>query len=91
MLDYMKSTYSLADDTAARAKIVERWGEHAPRNTYLANWVADTLALTGVEQYRYNNPNFDWWRFSPRGDKFNAQGPGSNVDGTTLPRSWACG
>ena len=84
ILDYMKSTYSLASDAEAHAKIVERWGENAIRRSYLDNWVTDTLGRTGVEPWRLSSADIEWWRFSPKGDKANFTGEGSNVDGKTM-------
>jgi len=81
MLNYMKTKYSLADDTAARAKVVERWGPNALWNTFIANWQADVFALTGVQPFQNVGDKIDWWRYSPAGDKM--QETFGNQDGET--------
>ncbi len=53
ILNYMKASYGLADDAAARAKIAERWA--SPRwTTFLNNWSADIFGMTGVEPFLHD-------------------------------------
>lgn len=94
LINYMKSTYGLADDTAAKALMQTRWG-FPPLGTNLNGmsagsssfsalysfWAKDRYGLTGVEPSAFAGSTIDWWRFSPRGDKYNAAMPGSNLNG----------
>lgn len=81
ILNYMKTKYALADDTAARAKIVERWGPNALWNTFIANWQADIYGMTGAQPFQNVGHTIDWWRYSPAGDKM--QETFGNQDGET--------
>lgn len=81
ILNYMKTKYSLADDAAARAKVVERWGPNALWNTFIANWQADIYGMTGAQPFQDVGHTIDWWRFSPAGDKM--QETFGNQDGET--------
>ena len=91
LVTYMRNAYGLADDTAARAKINERWGyttgnpngstQGIVQNSYMTNWSNDILGMTGTAPYYFTGDTIDWWRFSPRGDKFQSKGPDSNYDG----------
>lgn len=81
ILNYMKTTYNLATDDAARAKVVERWGPNALWNTFIANWQADIFAITGAQPFQNVGNKIDWWRYSPNGDKM--QETFGNQDGET--------
>ena len=81
ILDYMKTQYGLANDTAARAKITERWGPNALWNTFIANWQTDTFNRTGAQPFQNVGDKIEWWRYSPAGDKM--QETFGNQDGET--------
>ncbi len=91
LVNYMRNTYGLADDAAARARINERWGyttgnpngstQGIVQNAYMTNWSNDILGMTGTAPYYFTGSTIDWWRFSPRGDKFQSKGRDSNYDG----------
>lgn len=84
ILNYMKTTYGLASDAAAQAKIVERWGEGARQRTYLSNWVVDTKGRTGIEPAWFPTSTIEWWRYSPEGDKYTSRGKSDDEDGKTM-------
>lgn len=69
-LSYFKTTYSLADDAAARAFIQNRW---SPPNTAagvaLATWSADILKIKGTAPFLYTTQDINWAKYSPRGDR----------------------
>ncbi|MBS0662991.1 MAG: TonB-dependent receptor plug domain-containing protein [Verrucomicrobia bacterium] len=69
ILDYMKTKYSLADDAAARAKVQERWGRTQVWNTFILNWVADTLDRTHQQPFWDTGSTINFARYSPLGDK----------------------
>ena len=94
LINYMKTAYGLADDAAAKAMMQTRWGFPAlgtnlnglsagssSFSALYSFWAKDRYGLTGVEPSAYAGSTIDWWRFSPRGDKYNAALPGSNLNG----------
>ncbi len=93
VITYMRNAYGLADDAAALAMINERWGyttgnpngstQGIVQNSYLTNWSNDIMGMTGTAPYYFTGSSIDWWRFSPRGDRFFSKGPDSNYDGTS--------
>jgi outer membrane receptor protein involved in Fe transport len=80
ILNYMKTTYGLADDAAARARITERWVTPTAL-AFLNNWSADKLAITGTEPFQQTGSTINWSRISPEGDKFSGVHQDSNEDG----------
>lgn len=69
-LSYFKTTYSLADDDAARAFIKNRWSPpNSAAGPALATWSADILKIKGTAPFLYTTQNINWSIFSPRGDK----------------------
>ena len=86
MLDYFKTTYGLADDTAALAKLNERWNSgsnSALEPVPVKNWSSDIRAITGQMQWPIQGSTIDWWRFSPDGDEAYINPPFSNSDGSS--------
>jgi outer membrane receptor protein involved in Fe transport len=92
LVSYMQRAYNLPDAAAALAKINERWGYPANPNgstqgiainTVTSNWSNDILGMTGAAPPYTSGSTIDWWRFSPRGDKFAPAGPDSNQNGSS--------
>lgn len=81
ILSFMKTKYALADDAAARAKVVERYGATQQWNAFLVNWQADTLERTGAQPFQFTGDTINWGRYSPDGDKFHVSK--GNQDGET--------
>jgi outer membrane receptor protein involved in Fe transport len=69
ILNFMKTKYGLADDAAAKAKVEERYGRNLQWNTFLVNWVADTLERTGLQPFQFTGDTINWKRYSPDGDR----------------------
>ncbi len=93
ILDYMRRRFNLADDAAAKAMVVTRW---APVNATtgltsrtITTWQADMFDLTGVQPFVRSGDKIEWWRFSPRGDKFATQAPQSNFNGNIRTKNVA--
>ncbi|MSU66672.1 MAG: TonB-dependent receptor [Opitutus sp.] len=82
ILAYMRTKYALANDVAARAKVVERYGATQQWNAFLVNWQADTLERTGLQPFQFTGDSVNWGRYSPDGDKFHVSK--GNQDGDTL-------
>jgi len=82
VLSFMRTKFGLADDAAARAKVVERYGPTQQWNSFLVNWQADTLERTGLQPFQFTGDTVDWNRYSPDGDKFHVSL--GNQDGETL-------
>lgn len=81
VLDFMKTKYGLADDTAARAKVQERYGRNTQWNAFIVNWQADTLERTGDQPFQNTGDTINFSRYSPYGDKM--QETFGNQDGDT--------
>lgn len=81
LLDFMKTKYSLADDTAARAKVQERYGRNTQWNAFIVNWQADVLERTGDQPFQNTGDTINFSRYSPFGDKM--QETYGNQDGDT--------
>ncbi len=82
ILDYMKTAYNLADDSAAQALIQQRWGSGHPRG-FLINWSEDIYGMTGRQPYPITGSKIDWWRISPLGNKFTPPTDQSGRNGTS--------
>lgn len=80
LLNKIKSTFSLATDDLARARIQTRWVVPSFQ-TYLLNWSADYLTMFGTEPFLGTGTKVDWWRFSGEGDKFSGLHPDSYLGG----------
>lgn len=80
LLNKIKSTFSLATDDLAKARIQTRWVAPAFQ-TYLLNWSADYLTMFGTEPFLGTGTKVDWWRFSNEGDKFSGLHPDSYLGG----------
>ncbi|MBI4623030.1 MAG: TonB-dependent receptor [Verrucomicrobia bacterium] len=81
ILNFMKAKYGLANDAAAQARVVERYGASQQWNAFLVNWQADTLERTGLQPFQFTGDTINWQRYSPDGDKF--QVSLGNQDGDT--------
>jgi outer membrane receptor protein involved in Fe transport len=82
ILAFMRTKFALANDAAARAKVVERYGATQQWNAFLVNWQADTLERTGLQPFQFTGDTVNWLRYSPDGDKFHVSK--GNQDGDTL-------
>ncbi|MCB1104972.1 MAG: TonB-dependent receptor [Cephaloticoccus sp.] len=84
ILSYFRNTYNLADDTAARAFILNRWSPpNNPAGPSLNTWSADLLAITGKAPFPYVNQDVNWSLYSPVGDRIAPQSSQSTYGGVT--------
>ena len=82
ILSFMRTKFGLANDTAARARVTERYGATQQWNAFLVNWQADTLERTGKQPFQFTGDTVNWLRYSPDGDKLHVSK--GNQDGETL-------
>ena len=91
ILDNMKTRFSLATDDEAKAMIQTRWSPVNPTtqltNRLITTWVADIFAMTGEQPFAASGDTIDWWRYSPRGDRFATQGAESNFNGESTTKN----